>query len=332
MATRDNTVEFFSHDKDMRHDPKINALRIKFPGWGYTVWNMLLEVFSDSRERSIEWTDLNQELLAADFYIEKDMLADIVDYCIKLGLLQLENDVLKSQRFQERFGSLDELRETRSKSGKKGADARWAENRSRKAQNGDSMANAQDAIANDGKYSIEEKSIEEKRIETSSSFSSSSKPEEKAEAKEEQQQEIVSFFFFRNFDKPNAEFKKFLAWNNTGGRKWSDMDSIQRRAAAEQWKQKEKKPRFTQKFLDMWGDIYAALFDADAPEVVMDAALDDKIKWDDNHDGWFTLHCPKALYEFIEPENTGQPGFLSVLKPIISKYYSIRKLTYIFTD
>lgn len=326
MATANNSVDYFSHDKHMRHDPKVNALRNKFPGWGYAIWCMLLEEFCDRKDRTIEWNTLNKELLAADFKTDVATLEEIVDYAVNIELLQIEDGTLMSKRFQERFERLDNRREQKSENGRKGAEARW-KNRNGIAQDGGAIATAENCHGNE----MQEKSRVEKSKETSSSFSSSSKPEEKAEA-EEQQQEIISNFFFRNFNKPNAEFKKFLAWNNSGGRKWSDMDSIQRRAAAEQWQQKDSKPRFPQKFLDMWGDIYAALFDADASDVVMDAALDDKIKWEDNRDGNYTLWCPKVLYDFIELENKGQAGFLSTLKPIISKYYAIRRLNYKFTD
>lgn len=329
MATKDNTVEFFSHDKDMRHDPKINALRIKFPGWGYTVWCMLLETFSDSRKRSIEWNDLNQELLAADFYVGKDVLVDIVDYCVKLGLLQIEDGVLKSQRFQERFGSLDELRETRSQSGKKGADARWTEKRNRMAQNGKSMANASSSIANDSKYSIEENSIEKNRIETSSSFSSSSsQPEEKEfdPEEEQQQQSFVLNFFLRNWTDPKNEFfNKFLPWNNTGGRSWKDMDKDQREAAMLQWQQKPSHPaRFTQKFLDMWEHVVYKLMSI-APSEIIWAALDDKIKWEKKGDALYWLYCPECLSKWVEQK-------LDIVKPILYEHYGKINLIYMITD
>lgn len=332
MAVQNNSVEYFSHDKHMRHDPKINALRLKFPGWGYSVWCMLLEEFCNQKDRRIEWNELNRELLAADFMVDLEILDAIVDYAVKIDLLQINDGVLMSRRFQERFESLDNKREMKSEAGKKGAAALWKK-RNTMAPDGSAMAEVCECLDSEmQEKSIVEKSREEKSKETSSSFSSSSKPEEKVDPQEEeQQQEIISNFFFRNFTDPSKEFEKFVSWNNCGGRKWADMDKDQRLAAAMQWQQKDKHSRFNPTFLQMWCEVYTALDDNKAPLAIRKAALDDKLRWEDKRDGCYILWCPKALYDFIEEEDKIH-GFLSVLKPIISKYYTIRRLSYQFTD
>lgn len=324
MATRDNTVEFFPHDKDMRHDPKVNALRIKFPGWGYTVWNMLLETFSDSRSRDVDWDELNQELLAADFLIDKALLIDIVNYAVTINLLQIKEGKLMSIRFQERFGALDEKREQKSAAGKLGAVARWGENRNGMAQNGETIAPPRQTIASKSK---EEYRREEKSKESSSCCSSSCESEPTSAEEEKQQQSFVLYFFLNNWKEPKKEFfMKFLPWNNSGGRSWSQMDKDQRTAAVLQWQQKPaQQPRFAQDFLDMWGQVVNKLQEIAPPDIVW-AALDDRLNWTCKNSR-ATLYCHSCLYKFIEKGE----GTLDVLKPIIYKNGKIN-IQYILYD
>ena len=101
-----NNADYFPHDADMRNDPKIKALRRKFKHTGYAVWNDILESRADSDFFEIEWSDLNIELLAADFDIEPDELREIVAYSSMLGLLQTDNGILTCEKLKLRFKPL----------------------------------------------------------------------------------------------------------------------------------------------------------------------------------------------------------------------------------
>ncbi|HSH52181.1 MAG TPA: DUF4373 domain-containing protein, partial [Bacteroidales bacterium] len=92
---KDN-ADYFSHDADMRNDPKIKALRKKFGFMGYSIWCYLLEFLTDSDYFEIEWNELNIELLSGDFDCETSDLKSIVEYCIKINLLNIENKKLYS--------------------------------------------------------------------------------------------------------------------------------------------------------------------------------------------------------------------------------------------
>ena len=98
-----NNADYFSHDADMRNDVKIKALRRKFSHVGYAVWCYLLEVLTDSDFFEIEYNELNTELLSADFDISTNEFKEIIDYCIKIELLQLENNILFSVNNKKRF-------------------------------------------------------------------------------------------------------------------------------------------------------------------------------------------------------------------------------------
>jgi hypothetical protein len=98
-----HNADYFSHDTAMRNDPKIKALRRKYSHIGYSVWNMLLELLTSNEYFEYEWNELNIELLAPDFDIDSEDLNDIVQYCIKLGLLQFTNGYLHCDKLTFRL-------------------------------------------------------------------------------------------------------------------------------------------------------------------------------------------------------------------------------------
>lgn len=134
-----NNADYFSHDADMRNDVKIKALRRKFSHVGYAVWCYLLEVLTDSDFFEIEYNELNTELLSADFDISTKEFKEIIDYCIKIELLQLENNMLFSTNHKKRFAALltNRTRKRIEKPSKKGVTASHNLN---KTDNGDITA------------------------------------------------------------------------------------------------------------------------------------------------------------------------------------------------
>ena len=104
-------ADYFSHDSDMRNDPKVKALRRKFHHSGFSVWVMLLETLTDADNFEIEFTDLNMELLAGDFDIETDLLREILQYFEKVKLITVNDGFLFSKRLKERFSTLITKRE-----------------------------------------------------------------------------------------------------------------------------------------------------------------------------------------------------------------------------
>jgi len=86
-----NDLEYFSHDKDLRNDVKIKALRRKFKLDGYAVYVMMLEHLANCDYLQYEWNDLNIELLTPDFDIDVDYLKEIIEYSIRLKLFEKEH-------------------------------------------------------------------------------------------------------------------------------------------------------------------------------------------------------------------------------------------------
>ena len=106
-------AEYFSHDADMRNDVKVKALRRRFSHTGYAVWCYILETLTDTDFFEIDYREVNQELLAADFDISIEELRTIVEYCCKINLLQLNEDGtrLYSETHKKRFSGLITKRE-----------------------------------------------------------------------------------------------------------------------------------------------------------------------------------------------------------------------------
>jgi len=98
-----NNADYFSHDSDMRNDPKLKAVRSKYGLAGYAVWNIMLETITDSDGFEYELTDINRELLAGDIGIEVDILNSMIDYFVKVNLFQLNGIFIYSNEHKNRL-------------------------------------------------------------------------------------------------------------------------------------------------------------------------------------------------------------------------------------
>ena len=98
---KDN-ADYFSHDKNMRNDPKIKALRRKFKD-GYGVYCMLLEVLTEADFFIKEISPIDIELIAGDFDIDSDLLTEIIEYCVKIQLLIKEENMIYSSGLRKRL-------------------------------------------------------------------------------------------------------------------------------------------------------------------------------------------------------------------------------------
>jgi len=98
-------ADFFSHDVDMRNDNKIRALRRKYGHTGYSFFNMMLELLGDCDYFEYQWNDVNIELLEPDFDLDAEQINEMVQYCVKLNLLQIVNGYLTCNKFTDRLVS-----------------------------------------------------------------------------------------------------------------------------------------------------------------------------------------------------------------------------------
>lgn len=108
---RKDDADYFSHDKNMRNDEKVKALRRKFGYMGYALWCMLLEKLTDSPGFKLKYeTEIDRELLAGDFDAEIKDLDSVIEYSVTLGLLKQESGMVYSENLIGRFSALLEYR------------------------------------------------------------------------------------------------------------------------------------------------------------------------------------------------------------------------------
>lgn len=89
-------ADWFPHDANERDMPMVKAIRRKFSYLGYAVWNFLQETLTSSDLFRIPWDDVTIELLAADYDVEVSDLIAVVEYAVKIGLLEKEDGCIFS--------------------------------------------------------------------------------------------------------------------------------------------------------------------------------------------------------------------------------------------
>lgn len=320
---KDN-AEYFSHVSKMRNDVKVKALRRKFSHTGYAVWNYLLEVLTDADGFSIKWDELNIELYAADFDLEVPELKDIVDYCVKLGLLQQEDNVLMcdnltksftnllGRRVQNKGVSAAETPKKQSFCSRNSAetpenDSFCSENSAEtpKINTETRQSSAETPIV---KYSKVKKSKEEKSIKDSSSQCCSEE--------NEQEKAFYKHFFFRNLKRPKDETARFIAWNQRRGWKGNDGKEANtledRMMLARMWTAKEAGPRCSDKFLKSWSALYSVINGSDIAELMLDERCNGGYR-----NNAFIIQCPSGMWPFLR----GNVDLLRALFPWVETKY-----------
>ena len=109
-----NNADYFSHDADMRNDIKVKALRKQIGHMGYSLWCFMLETLAGESNFELDYSYVQQELLAADFDVDVEVLNKWVDYCVKIGLLRKDeySDTIYSASLKQRLESLMSKRES----------------------------------------------------------------------------------------------------------------------------------------------------------------------------------------------------------------------------
>ena len=270
-----NNADYFSHESEMRNDVKIKALRRKFSHTGYAVWNYLLEVLTDAEGFSIKWEELDIELYAADFDLDTSELTEIVNYCMKLGLLQISDGMLHCENLTSSFESLM--------------------NKRGRSSNNPRVSDAETHI------------VEESKVEYSKEDYSSPRTRESASApSEEERNELYEIFFWKNFKDPAGEHQKFLQHNDKYGWKLNDTPQKRQKAAGE-WTPEVKGERVAPKFLEAWYAIWKRIVVLH-PEIAEDM-LDPGSRLSVNN-GAIVIHARKSVLAYLA--NKPQPEIVNL--------------------
>ena len=88
-----NNANYFSHDNNMRNDRKILALRAKYGHVGYSIWNMFLEMLTESDNFEIMLDEQEFLLLSGDFQLDVENLKEVVEFMVSIRLLQKNENI-----------------------------------------------------------------------------------------------------------------------------------------------------------------------------------------------------------------------------------------------
>lgn len=105
-----NYCDYFPHDRDMRNHRKVKAIRTKYGVVGYAIWSMILEYLTGIDGNVFEYSDVEFELMAGDFGVSATEIRDVIDYCIKLEMIFLNNGFINSESLDERLKPVYEKR------------------------------------------------------------------------------------------------------------------------------------------------------------------------------------------------------------------------------
>jgi len=116
-------VYYFSHDTNARNDEKILMLRAEH-GWeGYGLYWALLEMMFDNKETCIKHSRIRG--IAVSYNVDITMLQSVIDTAVTEGLFISNGECFWSESLRRRKQAFHELRDKRSKAGKKGMETRW---------------------------------------------------------------------------------------------------------------------------------------------------------------------------------------------------------------
>lgn len=265
-----NNADYFTHDANMRNDLKIRAIRRKFGVEGYAVWNFLLEVLTETDYFRIEWDAFTIELLAGDFDVTPEKLAEIVEYCTHLDLLQIEDGYLQSRQHQSRLEVLTERRvsERERKVKKQKEEFSAAETPKVESFPQQKPQKTEFSAAEIPHSKVKKSKVKEIKENISLSISPSgevAKSEEVAETSSAEKERIFQIFFLKNFINPRKEVERFYAhyeaqgWKRAGGLTITD-----RVALAQSWHSENDNLK---RFPDNVATLLREWYEAGTPEL-----------------------------------------------------------------
>jgi len=114
-------ADYFSHDNDMRNDPKVKYIRNLYWHEWFSIYVMLLEYMTYCDNIEIIWNEQEQKILSWDFWTTKDKLIEIVNEMIDISLLKLNWDTLYSSWLKDRLQWVFDKRDNAKELAKK----RW---------------------------------------------------------------------------------------------------------------------------------------------------------------------------------------------------------------
>ena len=125
---------YFSHDFNARNDTKTAAMQFTYHAQGYGWFWILVEMLAEDKDRRLPLTDGGLEGMAMQCHCRAKKLKNFIGDCIhKYGLFESDGAYFWSNSLNRRINSYEEMLQAKSRAGKKGAKARWEDEKGRAA-------------------------------------------------------------------------------------------------------------------------------------------------------------------------------------------------------
>lgn len=103
---RKNNAEWFSHDTELRNNRKVKAVRQRFWLEWYSIFLMILEVLTDAEDFKILYNESEIDLLSGDFDVDTEKLEEVLNFFLKIWLLQISEWYILNNHLIERLSPL----------------------------------------------------------------------------------------------------------------------------------------------------------------------------------------------------------------------------------
>lgn len=92
-----NNADYFSHDKEMRNDPKIKYIRSKYGVAGYGLYSMFLEYLTGCENFEMKMGKMEKILLSGDFGVDVEFFERFIADATEVGLLKKDGEKIWSE-------------------------------------------------------------------------------------------------------------------------------------------------------------------------------------------------------------------------------------------
>ena len=122
---------YFSHDSNANRDPKILKLRSKHGWQGYGIYWAVIETLRE--QENFNWKASDKQLLSFCFGGDEALVAEVVDTCLEVGLLAIDDDDnIHSESLTRRMEMKNKVSEKRRAAGRKGGSSKSQANAKQK--------------------------------------------------------------------------------------------------------------------------------------------------------------------------------------------------------
>ena len=302
MANTKIGLNYYAVDTDRYQDRRVKRLKKNFGCKGVAVYDYVLCEVYRVRGCFTEWDENTAFDVAEYFGLKENVVREIVEYCGTVGLFDkelLSRGIVTSAAIQRRY--LEMCNRAKRLNPTIPKEYRII------TEESPIIPEESPIIPEESPQSKEKKSKVNKNT-LSLTLSQPSESKEIDELLAQQREKIFSIFFFANFVKPEQEVDNFIThyaangWRRSGGIAIKTAEQLI--ACAQQWQQKEKKPRFDEDLLNRYKAFYDAAvgggrWGQEQLSTLLHGLI--RLKWADLNQSRIEIRGTRELCELLMP-------------------------------